>query len=99
MRDVPQVPAFDPHISVEDVQEGLRRLSSRKARDPDQLSNWELKHLPLDCVQALTALSNAVIISGKWLKSLLSFTGAMPSKLENSFEVSQTRPIAVVSTL
>ena len=37
LENIQPVPPFDPSISLEEVQEGLRRLSARKARGPDQV--------------------------------------------------------------
>ena len=40
LRDLPQVPSFEPEFTETDVVGGLKRLDLHKARGPDQWSNF-----------------------------------------------------------
>ena len=96
---LPQIPPFDAEISEKEVKQGLAKLNPVKARGPDQWSNEELRRLPPDCTLALVDLFNAVTRYGRWPSSLLHATVSMLSKTLDSFELSQTRPITILSTI
>ena len=99
LQDIPLVPPFNSEITVEEVTWALNKLDSRRARGPDQWSNFELRSLPEDCVIALTAIFNAITQFNQWPEALLSATVTMLSKMEAAFELAHTRPITVLSTI
>ena len=96
---VPSIPAYDPLISLEELQQQLRKLRLGKARGPDGFSNGELRNLPLVGKQLLLDLLNAFTVHPSWPPELLKSTVTLLPKTDGTAMVSDTRPITVLSTL
>ena len=96
---VPPIPAYDPVISLEELQQQLRKLRLGKARGPDGFSNGELRNLPLVGKELLLKLLNAFTTHRMWPPELLKATVTLLPKSDGTAMVSDTRPITVLSTL
>ena len=97
LRDFQPITPFDSAIQLEEVTHALKRIKVEKARGPDSWSPWELKNLPYPFVVALTSLFNLFVEQSEWPTVLTLATVAMLSKHDGTFDVSQTRPITILS--
>ena len=97
LSSAPVVPKFDPHITADELRRALRTLDPNKARGPDAWSNYELKSMPADCEERFLQLLSGLTDTPKWPAPLSISTVAMLAKTDNALDLSQTRPITVLS--
>ena len=95
----PRVPTFSSTFNMGELKEALKALDVNKARGPDSWSNADLKQMPASFLDHLLQLLQTITDTSQWPESTLQATVSMLSKMDSSFEISQTRPIAVLSCL
>ena len=96
---MPQIPQFDPTITLADVQFAVKHLNPRKARGMDGWSNAELQLLHEDELRMLVDFFNAVMECQSWPATLSSAWVALLAKVPQPLQPKDGRPITVLPTL
>ena len=99
LQNVPELPPFDPRITVQELHVALRKLPRRKARGMDGWSNGELASLSPDMASMLLALLNKITDSAVWPGDLCQSTVNLLAKVLSPTEASQARPITILAVI
>ena len=99
LQGMPDIPRFDPVITLSDLQFSVKRLNPHKARGMDGWSNAELQLLNDEELSMLVELFNAIMDAQVWPETLTSAWVALLAKVPQPLQPKDGRPITVLPTL
>ena len=98
-QQLPQLPVFDPTITLGELEWALKTSKNGKARGLDGFSFPELKALPPKMVEMLLHMLNSITSTGKWPQPLLDAAVTLLGKCLQPESPADARPITVLASI
>ena len=98
-QQLPDIPAFEPWITPEEILWVLRRMQTGKARGMDGFSMAELRSFGMDECSQLAQLYNVILKTSRWPSQLRHAYVALLAKVPFPQTAKDARPITVLPGL